>query len=52
MKNMGADCFQQKLIKTPIKEHQALKKCIKCHKSNENINDIIPHNKNFLFDLK
>ena len=46
----GADCFdchsREKLINTPIPDHQKLKSCVKCHKS-ENLDTII-HNNNWL----
>jgi len=37
----GGDCFschsEQKLIKSPLKEHQAIKNCSSCHIDKENL---------------
>lgn len=44
MDECGADCFdchsREKLINTPIPQHQKLKTCIKCHKS-EKIQELL-----------
>lgn len=52
MSECGADCFdchsREKLINTPIPQHQKLKTCTKCHK--DTLKEIIPQNptNNFL----
>jgi cytochrome c553 len=52
MDECGADCFdchsRDKLINTPVPEHQKLKSCIKCHK--DTLKEILPKvpNNNFL----
>ncbi len=41
MNECGGDCFschsEQKLIKSPLKEHQAIKECSSCHIDRKNL---------------